>query len=235
MVRNTKKSAWKDGTRSQKLLGLYGPAREGTQVMAMLGRFHRNRRFYEGTFQGRNTFRYWEELEESQWLPRAELERRQLESLRRLLAHTYQNSPYYRREWGRLGLKPEMVQSLVDYARWPLLTKEVIRGNRPEIRIEIPGQRMISKATGGSSGVPLQLDLNMESHERRVAATYRGYSWAGAGPGTRQFFFWGVPLGDRTWRQRTKDRLYDWVNRRITINTFEFSRARVPDFLRRLN
>ena len=204
--------------------------------MSMLARIHRNLlRFYEGTFQGRNTFRYWEELEATQWLPRSELERRQLESLRRLLVHAYQNSPYYRREWDRLGLKADKVQSLADYERWPLLTKEIIRANRPDIRIEVPGQRMISKATGGSSGVPLQLDLNMESHERRVAATYRGYSWAGAGPGTRQFFFWGVPLGNRTWKQRTKDRLYDWVNRRTTINTFEFSRARVPVFLRQLN
>jgi phenylacetate-CoA ligase len=75
----------------------------------------------------------------------------------------------------------------------------------------------------------------MESHERRVAATYRGYNWAGAGPGTRQFFLWGVALGKQTWRQRTKARLYDWVNRRITVNSFEFSRARVPEFLRKLN
>jgi phenylacetate-CoA ligase len=202
----------------------------------MLASLHRNLlRLYEGAFQGRNTFRYWRELEESQWLSRKELEQRQLQSLRRLLAHAQQGSPYYRANWQRLGLDPRRVQSLADYEPWPLLTKEIIRANRPEIRIEIPGQRMISKATGGSSGVPLQLDLNMESHERRVAATYRGYSWAGAGPGTRQFFFWGVPLGERTWRQRTKDRLYDWINRRITINTFEFSRARVPDFLRRLN
>jgi phenylacetate-CoA ligase len=202
----------------------------------MFTRWHRNLlRLYEGTFQGRKTFRYWEDLEVSQWLSRAELERRQLESLRRLLEHAYQHSPYFQREWDRLGLKPQSVQSLADYTHWPLITKETIRANRPEMRIEVPGQRMLSKATGGSSGVPLQLDLNMESHERRVAATYRGYNWAGAGPGTRQFFLWGVPLGNRTWRQRTKDKLFDWVNRRITVNTFEFSRAKVPEFLHRLN
>jgi phenylacetate-CoA ligase len=202
----------------------------------VLTRFHRNvLRLYEGTFQGRNTFRYWEELEKSQWLPRKELERLQFQALLGLLEHAYAKSTYYRREWDRLGLKPEKLESLTDFERWPILTKEIIRSNRNQMRIEVPGQRMISKATGGSSGVPLQLDLNMESHERRVAATYRAYSWAGAGPGTRQFFFWGVPLGDRSWRQRTKDRLYDWLNRRLTVNTFEFSRKRARDFLDRLN
>jgi phenylacetate-CoA ligase len=206
----------------------------GTMMVAWL---HRNLvlRLYEGTFKGRNTFRYWRELETSQWLPLPELERRQLESLRRLLNHAYQHSPYYRREWDQLGLKASQIQSLADFSAWPLLTKDLIRANRNEMRIVVPGQKMLAKATGGSSGVPLQFNMNMESHERRVAATYRGYSWAGAGPGTKQFFLWGVALGNRTWRQRMKDRMYDWLNRRITINSFEFSLARVPEFARRLN
>jgi phenylacetate-CoA ligase len=103
------------------------------------------------------------------------------------------------------------------------------------MRVDVPGQRMISKATGGSSGVPLQFDLNMESHERRVAATYRGYNWAGAGPGTRQLFFWGVPLGDRSWWKRTKDRWWDRLQRRLTLNSFEFSRERAAEVLREHN
>jgi phenylacetate-CoA ligase len=202
----------------------------------MLARLHRNfvLRLFE-RFKGRNTFRYWRELEENQWLPRAELERRQLESLRRLLAHARTKCPYYRREWDRLGLDPARVQSLADYQAWPLLTKDLIRANRAEMRFAVPGQKLLAKATGGSSGVPLQFDLNMESHERRTAATYRGYNWAGAGPGTRQFYLWGVALGVRTWRQRKKDRFYDWINRRLTVNCFEFSRARTPEFLRQLN
>jgi phenylacetate-CoA ligase len=208
-----------------------------SEVKSMFARLHRNLilRFYEGPVKRRNTFRYWRELEESQWLSRAELERRQIESLRRLLDHAIRNCPYYHREWARLGLKPERVESLTAFAAWPLLTKDTIRTNRPEMRTIVTGQRMLAKATGGSSGVPLQFDLNMESHERRTAATYRGYNWAGAGPGTRQFYRWGVALGVRTWRQRKKDRLYDWINRRLTVNCFEFSRARVPEFLRRLN
>ncbi|VTR93662.1 polysaccharide biosynthesis protein : CapK related-protein OS=Planctomyces limnophilus (strain ATCC 43296 / DSM 3776 / IFAM 1008 / 290) GN=Plim_3882 PE=4 SV=1: AMP-binding [Gemmata massiliana] len=203
----------------------------------MLTWLHRNfvLRPFEGMVKGRNTFRYWGELERTQWLSRTELEYRQLESLRRLLSHSYQNCPYYRCEWDRLGLKPNTVHTLADFHDWPILTKEAIRINRAQMRSSVPGQQMIAKATGGSSGAPLQFDLNLESHERRVAATYRGYNWAGAGPGTKQFFLWGAALGDRTWKQYAKDRLYDWLNRRITINSFEFSRAKVPEFNNRLN
>ena len=100
------------------------------------------------------------------------------------------------------------------------------RRTRPEDAVE--SDRGIDRGA-------LRFDLNLESHERRVAATYRGYSWAGAGPGSRQLYLWGVPLGERSWWKRTKDRLYDRLNRRVTLNCFEFRRDRVPDFLRRLN
>ena len=59
-------------------------------------------RLFEGAIKGRKTYRYWQELEASQWLPRAELERRQLESLRRFLERAHRHCPYYRQEWDRL-------------------------------------------------------------------------------------------------------------------------------------
>jgi phenylacetate-CoA ligase len=192
-------------------------------------------RLFDQTVKGRQTFRYWEELEASQWLPRAEIERRQLTSLQRLVEYAHAHCPYYRREWDRLGLCPDQVRTVEDYHSWPLVTKETIRANRAEMRSTQPGLRTLAKATGGSGGVPLQFDFNLESDERRVAATYRGYSWAGGAPGTRQFFLWGVPLGVRPWWKQAKDRLYDRLQRRMTVNSFEFSRARAPDFLRRLN
>jgi phenylacetate-CoA ligase len=191
--------------------------------------------FFERAVKGRKTFRYWAELERSQWLPRSELGRRQLDSLRRLLDHAYRHCTYYRREWDRLGLHPSRVGSLADFRAWPLITRETIHTHRPEMRAVAAGLRMLSKSTGGSSGVPLQFDLNLESHERRTAASYRGYNWAGGAPGTRQLLLWGVPLGDRPWWRRAKDPLYDCLQRRLTLNSFEFCRDRVPEFLRRLN
>jgi phenylacetate-coenzyme A ligase PaaK-like adenylate-forming protein len=191
--------------------------------------------FFEGVLKRRGTFRFWAELERSQWLSRRELEQRQVESLRRLLEHAAHHCSYYRDEWERLELGPEKLHSLEDFARWPLMTRDTIKAHRSKMRAAVSGLRMFSKATGGSSGVPLEFDLNMESHERRVAAMYRGYHWAGATPGTKQLFFWGVALGNRPWWKRAKDRLYDRLQRRLVLNSFEFARDRAPEFLKRLN
>src|SRR5262249_7883639 len=134
---------------------------EGKRMMSALYRYAAMP-FFEGVVKRRKTFHYWAELERSQWLPRSELEQRQIDSLRKLLAHATQHCDYYHREWGRRELNSDQIHTLDDYCRWPLITRDTIRAHRTEMRAAVPGLRMLSKATGGSSGVPLQFDLNME-------------------------------------------------------------------------
>jgi phenylacetate-CoA ligase len=190
---------------------------------------------FETVIKRRKIFRYGKELAQSQWLSRQELEQRQLEGLRGLLSHAMQHCPYYRQAWSELGLDPQEVDGLEDFASWPVTGRETILENRLAMRAEVPGMRLISKSTGGSSGVPLRFDLDAGSYDRRTAAWYRGYDWAGAGPGTKQFYFWGVPLGAQPRWRRWKDRLYHRLHRRLLVNTFELSDERVPALLARLN
>jgi len=69
-----------------------------------------------------------------------------------------------------------------------------------------------------------------------MAAWHRGYGWAGAGPGTRQLYLWGVPLGARrSSLARCKDRLYDWLYRKRVFSSFDMTRQREDAFVRELN
>jgi phenylacetate-CoA ligase len=190
---------------------------------------------FEGGIKGRKTFRYWRELEQSQWLPRTELEQLQFSSLRQLLTHAYTYCPYYREVWSKLGLSLSALQSPLDFRRWPVITRDTILDNRSAMRNEQPGWRRLSKSTGGSTGVPLHFDLDYNNYEWRLAAWNRGYDWAGAGPGTKQLYLWGINLGPQTWWKRCKDRLYQLLHRRLVLNSFDLSDERVPDFLARLN
>jgi phenylacetate-CoA ligase len=83
--------------------------------------------------------------------------------------------------------------------------------------------------------VPLHFDLNADSNDRRTAAWHRGYTWAGATPGTKQLYLWGVALGNPPRWKRWKNALFNRLYRRLVLNSFELSEERVPDFLRRLN
>ncbi len=183
-------------------------------------------RIYEGGLQRRPVFRYWRDLETSQWWPAGRLEALQLERLQALLRHADSTVPWYQAEWQRLGLDPNRLASRADFGRWPVIDRETIRRNRMAMR-STAAPPLIAKATGGSSGVPLQFDLDTDSNERRMAAWHRGYGWAGAAPGTRQWYLWGTaPKSTAAWKRR-KHRLYDRLYRRTTESCFDLAESAV--------
>lgn len=190
---------------------------------------------FESGLKRRKTFRYWAELECSQWLEPTALEQLQLEALRRLLAHAFAQCPYYREAWTQQGLDPHGVRSSRDFQAWPVIDREVIRQHRLQMRARVPGLRLLAKSTGGSSGVPLQFDLDTDSHDRRTAAWHRGYAWAGAELGRKELYLWGAPVGRQSWPRRCKEYLYQRLYRRRMLNAFDFGEATVPLFLKRLN
>jgi phenylacetate-CoA ligase len=189
---------------------------------------------YEGGIKRRKTFKYLRELEASQWLPRKTILADQLESLRRLLRYATSNCPYYREKWGSLGLSSDAITSVEDFARWPLVDRDTIRENRQAMRSTAPGTKFIAKSTGGSSGTPLSFDLDAAGLDRRMAAWHRGYEWAGAGLGTKQWYLWGVPLGQSSVAKRAKDELFHRLYRRRIANCFEMSEERASWFHRDL-
>ncbi len=187
-------------------------------------------RTYEGGIRRRPSFRYWRELERSQWWSDEQLAAERLRRLQALLAHAAAHSPWYRDTWRELDLDPSDVVSLADLQRWPVIDRDTIREHRMAMRSTAPDTRLISKSTGGSSGVPLHFDLDLDSNERRMAAWHRGYGWAGAAPGTRQWYLWGVPPDATADWKKSKLKLYDALYGRTTESCFALAESEVDRF-----
>lgn len=190
--------------------------------------------FFDRVVKRRKTLDYLSEFERSQWLSREQLEKRQLVALRKLLLHAFKLCPYYRKEWRLLGLNPADVDSLDDFTAWPIIDRSTIREHRAEMRWTIPFP-LITKATGGSSGEPLQFDLNTDSNDRRTAQMFRGYGWAGGEPGTKQLFIWGGALSTVPMWKRWKMALHHRLDRHLVLNCFEFTPERMRRHFKRLN
>jgi phenylacetate-CoA ligase len=186
---------------------------------------------FETGLKRRKIFRYWKELERSQWLARAELERLQLERLQRLLDHAARTCPYYQQDWQQRGLDPARLQRLEDFQLWPMIDRSTVRTHRLAMRSTQPGSRLLAKCTGGSTGMPLHFDYDAASLDWRYGAWHRGYNWAGADPGTKQLYFWGGAPGPQPVWRRYKDALYNWLYRRHVVNSFNFCEEQVPAFL----
>jgi len=176
---------------------------------------------YETGLKRRRTFAIWRGLEKSQWLSGEEIGRLQFQALRRLLTHAAETCAYFRDRWAELALDPASIQSVRDLERWPVISKHDLRANRQTIRSSL-GLDMLSKTTSGSTGEPFTIEYDTGSLDRRMAAAFRGYSWAEAPPGAKQFYYWGVPVLSRAWRARWKDEWHHRLYRRVLENCLEF-------------
>jgi phenylacetate-CoA ligase len=162
------------------------------------------------------------------------LERNQVAALRELLLHALEHCGYYRAKWRDAGLDPLQLTTLDGFRRWPVVDRETFGAQSAGIRAEAPGLRRMHKATGGSTGAPLRFELDERSHDKRVAATFRGYSWAGAAPGTRQLHLWGTSPVPQASLMRRKTALYDWLYNRRVLGAFGLREGTTAEYLRRI-
>lgn len=190
--------------------------------------------FFDRVVKGRKTIDYWQQAEESQWWSAEKHAVTQVMNLQRLLRHAQTTCPYYTKTWAEHGLSAERLQSLDDFQKWPLITRDTIRRHRLAMRTTLPIPRM-SKATGGSSGEPLQFDLSADSNDRRTAMMYRGYGWAGGAPGSKQLYVWGGALGTvPTWK-KWKTALHHRFDRHAVISCFEFTPEKMQRHIAKWN
>lgn len=185
---------------------------------------------YETGLRRRRTLAYLDTYRREQWLAPEQIAALQWERLQRLLDHCYREVPYYRRRWRELGIAPGDIRNLDDYARLPVLTKADIREHFDELKADSWRDRLLYKATGGSTGEPMRFGFTRESNDRRTAVMWRGYEWAGSRMGRRTLFLWGGAVGDPTRAHQLKDRLYNAVFARRVLNSFSMTEANMAEY-----
>jgi len=172
-----------------------------------------------------------------QWLPRRELDRLQLERLRALLKHAWENCPYYRQTMQRAGLTGGRIDGLEDFRRLPLVTKRDIQRHRDEmIAQNFNPSHLVPNHTGGSTGDPLHFfNDHGENLRMRGARQPRGDMWAGWKAGKRTVRLWGAGV-DVGKSRSLKARLLSWVLNDHLLDCLTMDEdviARHIDFMRR--
>lgn len=169
-------------------------------------------------------------LQESERQPRERLREHHLIRLQLLLDHAARHVPLFRDKLG--SDRAPQLGDLSDVADLPLLTKQEIQTQAGRCRSRASLGRLISKTTGGSTGEPVTIYKTRPAWLRELAATWRGYAWAGVGIGDPQARFWGVPL---TRVARRQAQLNDFVCHRYRCSAFAFDEADLAGYLRSLH
>ena len=178
--------------------------------------------FYETIIRKRQTFSYYAEYIDNQSLSLDELQAIQQKKLKLLIQHCYDNVSYYRKVWDEIGFAPQDFKQQSDLQLLPILTKDIIKKNYNDMIAVNYKNQVIPKATGGSTGVPLQFAITRESYEKRVAVTWRGYEWSGADLGKKTAYIWGQDF-KYTFLNKIKYGMYNKAFNRKYFNVFEYN------------
>ncbi|MDO8860426.1 hypothetical protein Q6D67_01840 [Haliea sp. E1-2-M8] len=190
---------------------------------------------YDRMLRRRGTAQALREYQANLGMSTEELRTLQLRKLKALLHHAHDQVPYYRQTWEALGIHPQDVHSLGDFAQFPVITKEIIQQHYSELRASGTQPTNIAKATGGSSGEPLRFEITRQSNELREAVMWRGYAWAGLQLGMKTAYLWGVNVGPSSLRQRLKDSGYHRFYNRKIFDSFGMNEENLASYVTALN
>jgi phenylacetate-CoA ligase len=117
-------------------------------------------------------------------MPRPALKALQLERLRRILHHAYENVPHYRRTFDAAGVKPCDVGGLADIARFPFTVKKDLRDNYPFDMFAVPREQLLRlHASSGTTGKPTVVGYTATDLANWATLMARSLACAGARPG----------------------------------------------------
>lgn len=176
----------------------------------------------------RPTFSYLQDLEDSQWLSRAELEALQLQKLQALLMSAQQHSPWHAERIANAGMNLEEL-SFDELRKLPTMNKvDAQQHGQAMAWNDVPGGSF-RYTTGGSSGAPLIFKYGRARQASDAAGRIRARRWWQVNVGDREVYLWGAPVElNNTDKIKTiRDRLLN----QLVLNAFEMSPENMSTYL----
>jgi len=125
-----------------------------------------------------------------------ELERHQLQRLRKTLELAYERVPLYRERFDKAGVHPDLLESAEDLARFPITEKDDVRDAFPTGCV-VRGTRLEDcriQQTSGSSGQCMEIAIDRWSDDQRTLFTQRVYGLVGFSFWKRMAYLFPYPL-----------------------------------------
>lgn len=126
---------------------------------------------------GQSVSKYLRFLQKSRYWSREQIDKFQNQRLKLLIAHAYENVPFYREEMDKLQLTPADIRTKDDLHLLPIVTKAMIKkeGLGRFKAANIPEKSIVEGASSGSTGEPLHYLKTKEDYSVNIAANLRGW------------------------------------------------------------
>jgi phenylacetate-CoA ligase len=170
-------------------------------------------------------------LRSSQWWTEERLAQYQMEELKRLLEHAYQNVPYYKKLFDGVRFHPQDFKDFSDLKKIPFLTKQLIRENLDSLVAKnLPPSELVETNTGGSTGEPMVFFRERsKTSPREKAFMFQQWERVGFVVGDRIAVLRGpVP-------QREKTFAFDPFLNSLVLSSFKLSQETVIEYVGAMN
>ncbi len=140
-----------------------------------------------------HSLKYVAEVERFNKLSLADIQRFQLKRVRFIADYAAKNTRYYGKLFKNIGLDDPLHLSWDDYARIPVLTKDIIRQEQSHLVSSLFKESDLRKtATGGTTSSPMPFFSDWDSMYRKRSATIAFDKWLGYQPGMKSAYLWGA-------------------------------------------
>lgn len=167
-------------------------------------------------------------LESDKW-SLEQLQEYQFSKLKELLQFAYQYSSFYKEEFDRVGFNPKSFNSMEDYKRIPIISKQDLLAHKDGVLSNYQFKKRIMSETSGTSGATLKFYRNIEWDSAARAALWRGYHWYGVRPWDKNGYFWGYNNDPKKVRIT---KILDWLQNRFRV--FSYNETDIRQFAEKL-
>lgn len=201
----------------------------------MLNNLKRALLFYLLDCKSNFTFRkYYNHIQESQWLSREDILELQFNKLKHLIEHCYQNVPFYKIIFYEMGITPQQIQDFQDFEKLPVITKRQIMEVGNSLKAQnYPQDIFVHKSTGGSTGEPLNFYRDNVSMAYNFSHVLRNYTWAGLTLGEKHVFLWGAHY-DLKAQQKLQNRLINFCLNQEWLDAFAMNEENMMNYYLRI-
>lgn len=152
-----------------------------------------------------------------------------------IIHHSLEHVPYYRQsvpvEGDGASMDPQKL-----LARFPILTKDIIRQHLDELRSDDLSQRKWAYNTsGGSTGEPVKFIQDRHFMDRQTAIQWLSFNWAGRHLGQPAIHFWGSERDILYHSEKLDRRIILSITNDRYFNTFRMTPDQIREYLQIIN
>ena len=172
-------------------------------------------------------------LDHSEHWSRDQMEDYRDKKIRKLIAHCYENVPYYRSAMEERHIRPGDITRAEHLSKLPILTKDIVRSQGKQLLARKLSEMRVSWAkTGGTTGEPMRVCRNRECSAWSAMCYERGLGWGGRTAGEPMVRLFGGSLGiDKT---RITSQVGNLIRGDLFIPAFELRAENAISYLEKI-